>query len=142
MSDSNKQKSAIIEKPLKIIYYTYPQCSASWLIQPILRKLKLEYGDYLTIDYHIGVGGPSWEQSNIGSIKTPLDAAKHEEELSASQNMILDGNVWLEGPLYSSYLPLIAFKAAQLQDSDKAITFLRRLKELVFLEKRISLGGK
>ena len=105
MSDSNKQKSAIIEKQLKIIYY-------------------------------IGVGGPSWEQSNIGSIKTPLDAAKHWEELSASQNMILDGDVWLEGPLYSSYLPLIAFKAAQLQDSDKAITFLRRLKELVFLEKK------
>ena len=50
--------------------------------------------------------------------------------------MILDGDVWLEGPLYSSYLPLIAFKAAQLQDSDKAITFLRRLKELVFLEKK------
>ena len=136
MSDSNKQKSAIIEKPLKIIYYTDPQCSASWLFQPILRKLKLEYRDYLTIDYHIGVGGPSWEQSNIGSIKTPLDAAKHWEELSASQNMILDGDVWLEGPLYSSYLPLIAFKAAQLQDSDKAITFLRRLKELVFLEKK------
>ena len=66
----------------------------------------------------------------------PLDAAKHWEELSASQNMILDGDVWLEGPLYSSYLPLIAFKAAQLQDSDKAITFLRRLKELVFLEKK------
>ena len=50
--------------------------------------------------------------------------------------MILDGDFWMEDQLYSFFPPSIAFKAAQLQDSDKAITFLRRLKELFFLEKK------
>ena len=42
--------------------------------------------------------------------------------------------VWLNEPLQSSYPPSIAFKAAQLQNIDKAIIFLRRLNEIVFLE--------
>ena len=136
ISDYNKQISVIIGKPLDIIYFTDPVCSTCWLIQPILRKLNLEYGDYLTIDYHMGGLLPSWKDYNKGSIKNPLDAAKHWEEVNASQNIILDGDVWLEDPLYSSFPPSIAFKSAQLQGSDKAITFLRRLKELVFLEKQ------
>ena len=136
ISDSNKQKSPLLVKPLNIIYFTDPICSTCWIIQPILRKLKLEYGDYLEIDYHMGGLLPSWKEYNKGIIKTPLDAAKHWEDVNASQKMLLDGDVWIEDPLYSSFPPSIAFKAAQLQDSDKAITFLRRLKELVFLEKK------
>jgi predicted DsbA family dithiol-disulfide isomerase len=136
VSDSTKPTSIFIEKPLNIIYYTDPICSTCWIIQPILRKLKLEYGDYLEIDYHMGGLLPSWKDYNKGIIKTPLDAAKHWEEVNESQKMFLDGDIWIEDPLYSSFPPSIAFKAAQLQDSDKAITFLRRLKELVFLEKK------
>ena len=136
VTDSAKPKSIYIEKPLNIIYYTDPICSTCWVIQPILRKLKLDYGDYLEIDYHMGGLLPSWKDYNKGIIKTPLDAAKHWEEVNESQKMFLDGDIWIEDPLYSSFPPSIAFKAAQLQDSDKAITFLRRLKELVFLEKK------
>lgn len=133
---SKKQQSIIIEKPLKIIYYTDPICSTCWIIQPILRKLKLEYGDYLEINYRMGGLLPSWKDYDKGNIKTPLDAAKHWEDVNASQEMYLDGDVWIEDPLHSSFPPSIAFKAAQLQDNDKAITFLRRLKELLFIEKK------
>src|SRR5690606_37574782 len=50
--------------------------------------------------------------------------------------MPIDGDVWLEDPLDSSYPPSIAFKAAQLQDENKALVFMRRLREMVFLEKK------
>jgi hypothetical protein len=50
--------------------------------------------------------------------------------------MPIDGDVWLEDPLHSSYPPSIAFKAAQLQDPKKALAFLRRIREMVFLEKK------
>ena len=136
MSDYNKQTSNNIQKPLKIIYYTDPICSTCWSIQPIIRKLQLEYADYLDIDYHMGGLLPSWKDYNNDIIKSPSDAAKHWEEVNSSQIMFLDGDVWFEDPLNSSFPPSIAFKAAQLQDSDKAITFLRRLRELVFLEKK------
>jgi thioredoxin-related protein len=42
----------------------------------------------------------------------------------------------LEDPLPSSYPPSIAFKAAQIQDTGKAILFLRKIREMVFLEKK------
>jgi hypothetical protein len=42
-----------------------------------------------------------------------------------------DGDIWLEDPLPSSYPPSIAFKAAQMQDGDLAILFLRRIKEML-----------
>ena len=50
--------------------------------------------------------------------------------------MPIDGDVWLEDPLDSSFPPSIAFKAAQMQDETKAIVFLRILREMVFLEKK------
>lgn len=136
VSDSAKTKVITESRPLKIIYFTDPICSTCWIIQPILRKLKLEFGEYLEINYHMGGLLPSWKDYNKGVIRAPKDAAKHWEDVNKSQKMILDGDVWIEDPLNSSFPPSVAFKAAQIQDSDKAITFLRRLKELVFLEKK------
>lgn len=131
-----KNNKQLINKPLKILYFTDPICSTCWLIQPILRKLKLEYDDYLDVDYKMGGLLPSWKDYNKGIIKSPSDAAKHWEEVSSLYNTPLDGDVWFEDPLDSSYPPSIAFKAAQLQNKDKAILFLRRIKEMVFLEKK------
>ncbi len=136
VSATDNYKKFKDKEQLKIIYFTDPICSTCWITQPILRRLKLEYGDYIKFDYHMGGLLPSWKGFDRGGIKTPEDVAKHWEEVNASHKMILDGDVWMEDPLNSSSPPSIAFKAAQLQDSDKAITFLRRLKEFVFLEKR------
>ena len=132
----NKNKIKLRKKPLKILYFTDPICSTCWLIQPILRKLKLEYDDYLDVDYRMGGLLPSWKDYNKGLIKEPSDAAKHWEDVSSFYKIPLDGDVWIEDPLDSSYPPSIAFKAAQLQNKDKAILFLRRIKEMVFLEKK------
>jgi predicted DsbA family dithiol-disulfide isomerase len=50
--------------------------------------------------------------------------------------MPIDGDVWLKDPLPSSYPPSIAFKAAQMQNNEKAISFLREIREMVFLQKK------
>ena len=125
-----------VPKPIQILYFTDPICSTCWIIQPFLRKLTLEYGNYINIKYYMGGLLPSWEEYTKGKISTPLDAANHWEEGSALYNMPMDGDVWIENPLYSSYPPSIAFKAAQMQDKNSAILFLRRIKEMVFLEKK------
>jgi predicted DsbA family dithiol-disulfide isomerase len=44
--------------------------------------------------------------------------------------------VSLEDPLASSYPCSITFKAAQMQGEEKALAFLKRIKEMVFLEKQ------
>ncbi len=122
-------------KPVKITYFTDPICSSCWGIEPQLRRLKLEYGQDVEIDYHMGGLLPDWSY-NSGGISKPSDVAHHWDEVSKYYNMPIDGDVWLEDPLPSSYPPSIAFKAAQLQDPAKAIVFLRIIREMVFLEKR------
>jgi putative protein-disulfide isomerase len=130
-----KEISQAVNKPVKIIYYTDPICSSCWGIEPQLRKLKLEYGNSFEIEYRMGGLLPDWSY-NSGGISKPSDVAHHWDEVSAYYDMPIDGDVWLEDPLHSSYPPSIAFKAAQLQDKDKAIVFLREIREMVFLQKK------
>lgn len=132
---SSDQIKDLATDKITIIYFTDPICSSCWGIEPQLRKLKLEYGDYIDIDYRMGGLLPSWDIYNSGGISKPSDVAVHWEEVSPYYKMPIDGGVWLEDPLNSSYPPSIAFKAAQMQDKNKAITFLRIIREMVFLDK-------
>jgi len=123
------------EKPVKVIYFTDPICSSCWGIEPQLRKLKLEYGNSIEFEYRMGGLLPDWSY-NSGGISKPSDVAHHWDEVSIYYDMPIDGDVWLEDPLSSSYPPSIAFKAAQIQDNEKAILFLREMREMVFLQKK------
>eukprot|EP01136_Pigoraptor_vietnamica_P043135 Opistho-1_new@1592 len=122
-------------KPIKIIYYTDPICSSCWGIEPQLRKLKLEYGEYIDIDYRMGGLLPDWSY-NSGGISKPSDVAHHWKEVSKYYEMPIEGDVWLTDPLHSSYPPSIAMKAAQMQSKEKALVFMRKLRERVFLDNK------
>lgn len=123
-------------KPITLLYFTDPICSSCWGAEPQLRRLKMEYGDAIDIQYHMGGLLPSWEVYNSGGISKPSDVAGHWDEVSPHYRMPIIGDVWLEDPLPSSYPPSVAFKAAELQDHAKALVFLRRLREQVLLEKK------
>ena len=127
-------------KPIQVLYFTDPICSTCWVIQPVLRKLELEYGDQINLKYCMGGLLPSWQEYNKPKkkklISTVSEAAKHWDEVCAFYEMPGDGTIWKEDPMTSSYPPSIAFKAAQMQNNDKAILFLRSIKEKVFLEKK------
>src|SRR5690554_3504732 len=123
-------------KPIRVLYFTDPICSSCWGIEPQLRKLKLEYGEYFDIEYRMGGLLAGWNTYGGSDVSNPNDVAVHWEEAGAHYEMPIDGDVWIEDPLSSSYPPSIAFKAAQLQGNGKALDFLRRIKEMVFLEKK------
>lgn len=130
-----QSKIQTTEKTIKTIYYTDPICSSCWGIEPQLRKLTLEYGNDVEIEYRMGGLLPDWSY-NSGGIGKPSDVAHHWDEVSVYYDMPIDGDVWLEDPLPSSYPPSIAFKAAQMQDYEKSILFLREIREMVFLKKK------
>lgn len=130
---NEKINIATQNKPVTIIYYTDPICSSCWGIEPQLRKLKLEYGDYFEMDYRMGGLLPDWSY-NSGGISKPSDVAKHWDEASLHYQMPIDGDVWIEDPLDSSYPSCIAMKAAQIQS--KAVKFMRVLREKLYLEKK------
>ena len=123
------------QQRLRVQYFTDPICSTCWIIQPAWKKLNLEYGHCLDIQYIMGGLLPSWKDCK-GKIQSPSDAAMHWKEVADSYKMPLDAGVWTEDPLSSSFPPSIGFKAAQLQDEQKALLFLRRVREMIFLEKK------
>ena len=78
---------------------------------------------------------PDWSYQS-GQISKASDVAVHWEEVSSYYDMPIEGDLWLEDPLHSSYPPSIAFIAASLQSKEKAVMLLRELRELVFLKKK------
>ncbi|NDK57064.1 ClpXP adapter SpxH family protein [Pontibacter fetidus] len=127
---------AATKKPIKLLYFTDPICSSCWGIDPQLKKLALEYGPYFEVEYRMGGLLRSWDTYGGRDVNGPTSVAQHWEEAGAYYEMPIDGDLWLEDPLPSSYPPSIAFKAAQLQGEAKAVKFLRRIKEMIFLEKK------
>jgi predicted DsbA family dithiol-disulfide isomerase len=121
---------------ITIQYFTDPICSSCWGIEPQLRRLAVEYGAAVDLQYHMGGLLPGWDGFNGGGISKPSDVATHWDEMSLHYKMPIIGDVWLEDPLASSYPPSIAFKAAELQDKQRAHALMRRMREMVFLEKR------
>ncbi|MCT2564549.1 DsbA family protein [Chryseobacterium herbae] len=134
-SESSTEQLQSTKDKITIIYYTDPICSSCWGIEPQLRKLKLEYGNAVELDYRMGGLLPSWDIYNSGGISKPSDVAHHWEEVSPYYKMPIEGGVWITDPLNSSYPPSIAFKAAQMQDKKKAVVYMRILREMVFLDK-------
>jgi 2-polyprenyl-6-methoxyphenol hydroxylase-like FAD-dependent oxidoreductase/predicted DsbA family dithiol-disulfide isomerase len=135
IADKYENKNTPKNTLLTITYFTDPICSSCWVLQPLLRKIVLDYGDYIEIDYHMGGLLPSWEGYADKRITNPRDASQLWEEIREKEKIPISGDVWIEDPLMSSYPSSIAFKAAQRQDKDRAIFFLRRLKEMLFMEK-------
>lgn len=125
-------------KKVKILYYTDPICSACWALEPLLRKFSEQYGQYFTLSHRMGGLLDNWDRYGAagGGIRSPKDVAPHWEEMSRYSRMPMSGDVWLEDPLTSSYPPSIAFKAAQRQGEAAAEQFLRKIREIVFLENK------
>src|SRR5690554_949674 len=134
--ESTVATSQASKNSIKLICYTDPICSSCWGIEPQLRKLKLEYGEYFDIEYRMGGLLKSWDSYGGRDVSGPRSVSQHWDEASDAYQMPIDGSVWLEDPLDSSYPPSIAFKAAQIQSDEKALVFLRGIKEMVFLAKK------
>ena len=69
----------------------------------------------------------SWQEYNKLKkkklISTVLQVPKHWDEVCVFYEMHGDGAIWKENPIKSPYPPLIAFKEAQIKNTDKAILF-------------------
>ena len=134
--NQKNNEEAEIKKKVEILYFTDPVCSTSWLVQPQLRKLALEYGEYFELKYYMGGLLPNWDDYNPFGPEKQSDAASYWQALSEEHQMQISSDVWLNSPLSSSFPPSIALKAAQLQNKIKAYHFHRRIKELLFVESK------
>lgn len=121
----------LFTKPIEIYVFIDPLCPECWALEPILKKLQIEYGDKFSIR-HILTGRLT--SLNITK-KTPSEMAKVWERTANRTGMSCDGDVWYEDPISTPFAASVAVKAAELQGKKAGLMFLRKLQEMLFLEK-------
>jgi len=124
-----------LEEKIDILYYIDPICPTCWGMEPHMKKFILSYGHLFNIHYKMGGLLPYWEKYSSVLISRPLDIANDWDSKSTDYQMPIDGDLWREDPLDSSYPPSIAFKAIEMQSMEKSILYLRKIREMVFTKK-------
>ncbi|WP_420489840.1 ClpXP adapter SpxH family protein [Neobacillus drentensis] len=133
-SNGPKQRCGGIEKkPIEIYMFIDPLCPECWAIEPILKKLKIEYGRYFSIK-HVLSGRLA--DLNLSKKKNYETIADLWEKTASRSGMSCDGTLWLENPVDTPFTVSIAIKAAELQGRRAGIRFFRRIQEMLFLEKQ------
>src|SRR5512143_835188 len=121
-----------------VVCYTDPLCSWSWAFEPQWRRLRFEGGDRLAWRYRMGGMIPDWSRYSdpVNAVSRPLQMAPQWFEVRHVTGMPIDERIWFEDPPASSHPACIAVKAAELQSSEAAELYLRRLREAVMLDRR------
>lgn len=120
-------------KPIEIYMFFDPLSAECWALEPILKKLKIEYGSYFTLK-HVLSGKIA--TLNLDRKQKFESIAELWDKTACRSGMSCDGSLWLENPISSPHLASIAIKAAELQGRKAGIRFLRKLQEMLFLEKQ------
>jgi putative protein-disulfide isomerase len=119
---------------VELYYVTDPICSHCWALEPVLRKFVDQYGHYFNM--HTLMGGllEKWDgfADVSNGISGPADVAGHWREVGEHSRMPIDGTVWYDNPIESSFIPSRVYKVIQEKNSDLANAFLRRAREELF----------
>ena len=120
---------------IDLYYFTDPICSHCWALEPALRKFQAQYGKYFR--FHTVMGGllKEWNgfADKANGIGGPADVAGHWREVGEHSRMPIDGSVWLEDPIHSSYPPSRVFAVIKKKDPELANVFLRKIREALFV---------
>ena len=105
----------ITNKPLEMYMFLDPLCSACWDLQPIIRKLQVEYGQYFTIRTVLS--------TRLNNLNTACVLSKGTVEDDINYPYI-----------QHSVLPSIAVKAAEFQGKKAGLRFFNKIQEYLFLQ--------
>ena len=135
---------------VEMYYATDPLCSFCWAFEPTLRKFRYQYASYISNDTTV-MGGmiEKWEKfggDSSNGIQSAADVAKHWREIGDFSRMVIDGRVWLDEPIDSSFPSSQAFQIVRRDYPEQAQAFLRKLRETVMvwnqdISKREVLAG-
>ena len=120
-------------KPLEIYMFIDPLSPDCWALEPNMKKLHIEYGKYFRIKHVISGQIASL---NMGRKHKFENMAERWDKTASRFGMSCDGSLWLDNPISAPYLASIAIKAAELQGRKAGIRFLRKLQEMLFLDKQ------
>lgn len=122
---------------VEMYYATDPLCSFCWAFEPTLRKFRYQYASYFSNDTTV-MGGmiEKWEKfggDSSNGIQSAADVARHWREIGDFSRMVIDGRVWLDEPIDSSFPSSQAFQIVRRDYPEQAQAFLRKLRETVMV---------
>jgi putative protein-disulfide isomerase len=118
---------------MKITIFTDPICSTCWAMEAEVRKIKAVFDDQITWSMRMGGLLKNWAEYDGTHIRSPKDVGKHWDEVGEKYKVPISAGIWEDAPLISSYPACIAVKSAQLTSPEHAETFLRSMRELLFV---------
>ncbi|MEW6989096.1 DsbA family protein [Colwelliaceae bacterium 6441] len=128
------------EKPLTkmpisndVIFVTDPICSHCWAIEPMWRRLVLNY--HLKVKYIHGGLLPGWQgfgDANNG-ISKPSDVIPHWQHVAQHYQQPIDPSMWHSDPISNSYILCKAAIAVRYLAPNLESAFVRHLREKIFL---------
>ena len=118
---------------VRVRLFTDPACVASWLAEPALRKLMVEFGADLSFEWVMGGLARDYESGHEDSYASLLT---HWLDAAADSGMPLDPRLWSEGPIRTTYPACMAVKAAAEQGPEAATGYLRAVREGILCFRR------
>ena len=120
---------------ITLYYVTDPICSHCWALEPVLNRFLWQYGRHLNLRTVMGGLLPGWPgfADTANGIGQPSDVAGHWREVGEHSRMPIDGSVWLNDPIQSSYPPSRVFKVIQARYPGRENEYLRLAREDVFV---------
>lgn len=122
------------KKRIDLYYVTDPICSHCWALEPVLRKFVDQYGHYFNMQTLMGGLLEKWDgfADVSNGISGPADVAGHWREVGDHSRMPIDGTVWYDDPIESSFIPSRVYKVISEKNAELANVFLRRAREELF----------
>jgi len=121
---------------VQVRFITDPACSWSWAVEPVVRKLMVEFGERLAWTWVMGGLARRYDQgyadadAGIGGQAGPFPGLiVHWLDVADEGRMPLDPRLWSEGPIGSTYPACMAVKAAAEQGPGAAYAYLRAVRE-------------
>ncbi|MTT30576.1 DsbA family protein [Terrilactibacillus sp. BCM23-1] len=117
-------------KRVEIYAFIDPLCAECWGLEPVIKRLHIEYGQYFTFRYLITL-----KKRDLDNPKQLYKMAEHWNKVAQLTGMFSDSDVWFESPPCASNIAL-AIKAAEFQGRAAGLRFLRRIREQIFICKK------
>ncbi|MDX1738363.1 MAG: DsbA family protein [Alphaproteobacteria bacterium] len=116
-----------------IIFVTDPICSHCWAIEPVWRRLVLNYN--IKVRYIHGGLLPGWKDfGDAGNgISKPTDVIPHWIHVAQYYQQPIDPSVWKNDPIENSYILCKAAIAVRVLAANLESAFVRAMREQIFL---------
>ncbi len=135
--------------PIRIDYFTDPLCSWCFAIEPVLERLKREFGSRIEIHYRLFPLFTDLKEA-LSEPTRLWNIADRYRIVSKKTGIPIDNRVWYEDPPHSAYPPAESVKAAERQGLEAVdryigllrIAVMREAKNIARREVQIETAGK